>query len=263
MGASADFAQRYGPWAVVAGASEGLGAAFADALAARGQNLLLIARRAGLLADLSERIRSQRAVEVRTLPLDLGDPGFAASLSEAARDLAVGTIVYNAAFSPIGRFLERSEQELLGVVDVNVRGPVLLLRTLLPAMAERRRGAVVLMSSLAGLQGSPRIATYAASKAFDTVLAEGLWAELRDCGIDVLACCAGAIRTPAFGRSAERDAPGTLDPAAVAEQTLDALGRGPRVVPGFVNRLAALANGRLLPRRLAIRVMAANTRSLT
>lgn len=258
-----DFVARYGPWAAVAGASEGLGAAFAEALAARGSSLLLLARRADVLGELARRIREQRGVEVRTLAIDLADPELASALAEASRDLPVGVAVYNAAFSPVGSFLEIPPSDLLRVVDVNVRGPVVFLRTLAPGMLARRRGALVLMSSLAGLQGSPRIATYAASKAFDTILAEGLFGELQPRGIDVVAACAGAIRTPGYAAVSRRDAPGTLDPAEVAERTLAALGKGPRVVPGRVNRLASFFTGRLLPRRAAIRLMAANTRELT
>jgi len=114
---------------------------------------------------------------------------------DAAAGREIGVLVYNAASAPIGNFLELPQQHLLQVVDVNIRAPIVFVHTLVPPMLERRRGAVVLMSSLSGLQGSPRIATYAASKAFNTILAEGLWGELRQNGIDVLASCAGAIRT--------------------------------------------------------------------
>ena len=145
------------------------------------------------------------------------------------------------------------------VVDVNVRAPVALLRTFLPPMTERGRGAVVLMTSLAGNQGTPRIAAYAASKAFTRVLAESLWYELKDRGIDVVACCAGAVRTPGYAMAAGKDAPGTLDPEKVVEQTLRALGHGPVVIPGFINRAATVFMSRLLPRRTAIAIMAGST----
>lgn len=258
-----NFVARYGPWAVVAGASEGLGAAFADALAARGLNLLLLARRADLLEKVAQGIRSMRGVEVRPLAMDVADADVGRALSEAAAELEIGVLVYNAAFAPIGNFMERPQADLLQVVDVNIRGPIVFIRNLVPAMLERGRGGVVLMSSLAGLQGSPRISAYAASKAFNTVLAESLWGELGQQGIDVLACCAGAIRTPGFAETSSRDAPGMLDPEEVAQQALAALGRGPRVVPGLVNRIASFTMERLLPRRLAVRLMAANTRDLT
>ena len=258
-----NFCSRYGPWAVVVGASEGLGEAFARQLAAGGLNLLLLARRANLLGEVEKRIRDEQGTQVRSLSIDVADPELGTRLADATRDLEVGMLVYNAAFAPIGPFVERSEAELRRVVDVNVAGPLIALHQLLPPMCERGRGGVVLMSSLSGLQGSPRIATYAASKAFNTILAEGLWGELEEHGIDVLASCAGAISTPNYTEASQKTAPGTLDPEEVARQTLDALGRGPRVVPGWVNRIASVLMGRLLPHKTAVRLMAANTKDLS
>ncbi len=118
------------------------------------------------------------------------------------------------------------------------------------------------MTSLTGNQGTPRIAAYAASKAFARVLAESLWFELKDQGIDVIACCAGAVRTPGYAMAAGKDAPGTLDAEKVVERALRALGHGPVVIPGFVNRVATLVMTRLLPRRTAIAILAASTDSL-
>jgi hypothetical protein len=120
------------------------------------------------------------------------------------------------------------------------------------------------MASLAGAQGTPHVATYAASKAFEIVLAEGLWHELRAHGVDVLVSCAGAVATPGYERAARSSrAPGTLPPDVVAERSLAALGRGPRVTPGWFNALVGFIVGRLLPRRLAVALMAASTRTLT
>ena len=257
------FRQSYGPFAVVVGASEGLGAAFAQELASRGMDLLLLARRKTLLERLAAEIRSHHGVEVRCLPIDVVASDLGQQIEEAIRDLEVGLLVYNAAFAPVGPFLERSDEELRRVAAVNMVGPMLFVRRLAPAMCRRGRGAIVLMSSLSGFQGSPRIAAYAASKAFNTILAEGLWGELRDAGLDVVASCAGAIRTPNFAETSQDDAPGTLDPAEVARRTLDGLTRGPRVVPGLLNKIVALLNGRILTRRAAIRLMAANTKDLS
>jgi short-subunit dehydrogenase len=247
----------------VAGASEGLGAAFAAALAARGLNLVLLARRASLLAEVKERLAAETSIDVRTEACDLARPDLANFFRAVTRDLEVGLGIYNAAYAPIGNVLDRSHDELVRVVDVNVRGPLVFARSLAPAMVARGRGGIVLMSSMAGFQGAPRIATYAASKAFNTVFGEGLWAELAPHGIDVLVSCAGAVRTPGYKSSAGGDAPGTLDPAVVAERTLDALGRGATVVPGAINRIARFVLGRVLPRRAAVALMAKNTRDLT
>ena len=119
------------------------------------------------------------------------------------------------------------------------------------------------MSSLSGLQGSPHVSVYAATKAFNAILAEGLWYELRAHGVEVAVCCAGAMRTPGYNRSFDRDVPGMLSPDAAASRTLDALGKGPRLVPGLINRMSAQLMSRLLPRRTAIRLIGRNTKHIT
>jgi hypothetical protein len=257
-----DFRARYGRSAVVAGASEGLGAAFAEALAARGLDLVLLARRAAVLEALGAELTAKHGVAVRTLACDLAEPGFADALAEATRGLEVGLGVYNAAYSFVGPLLERPLEDALRVVEVNCAGPLRFVHALAPAMLARGRGGLVLMSSLAAFHGGPRLAAYAASKAFNLILAEGLWGELAPKGVDVLASCPGAIRTPGYLRRAASDAPGTLDPEVVATRTLDALGRGPTVVPGAVNRLATIVLGRLLPRASAVSIMGRSTADL-
>lgn len=257
------FALKYGPWALVAGASEGLGAAFAAALATRGLNLLLLARRADHLQAVAETVRANTSVQVRTQAFDLARPDLADALATLIANTDIGLAVYNAAFAPVGELTSRPMDDLLGVVDVNIRGPLIVARTLAPKMTARGRGGIVLMSSLAGYQGAPRIATYAASKAFNIVLGEGLWRELKPHGVDVIVSSAGAIRTPGYAKAAGKDAPGTLDAATVAEQTLDALGRGPVVVPGTTNRIARFVLGRMLPRRTAIEIFARSTKDLS
>lgn len=255
------FQQKYGPWAVVAGASEGLGAAFAQALAARGLNLLLLARRAELLEAVAAPLRAK--VEVRTAAIDLARPDLATALEDLTTDLDIGLALYNAAFAPVGELQAHPLDDLLRVIDVNIRAPLIFARTLAPKLTARHRGGLILMSSLAGYQGAPRIATYAASKAFNIVLGEGLWHELKPHGVDVLVSTAGAIRTPGYAAAAQGDAPGTLDAAAVANTTLDALGNGPVVIPGTTNRVARFVLGRLLPRRTAIAIFARSTKDLT
>jgi short-subunit dehydrogenase len=256
------FPERYGSWALIAGASAGLGAAYARALARRGMNLVLVARRKDLLEKLAQDLRGQFGVEVRCHSGDLATAGLSEGLRGSIPDLEVGLVVYNAAQAPVGDFAEAKSSDLFRVIDVNVRGPVALLRTFLPPMIERRRGAVVIMSSLAGNQGSPRIAAYAASKAFLRVLGEGLWRELKGKGIDVIVCCAGAVRTPGYAETSGTDAPGTLEPEFVAERTLRAIQKGPVVLPGFINVAANWFMSRLLSRRAAIGIMAGSTNNL-
>jgi short-subunit dehydrogenase len=199
---------------------------------------------------------------VRTASFDLSRPDVGETVAALVEGLEVGLLIYDAAASAIGPFLERPVADHLRVLDVNCRGPLLLVHLLSGAMARRGRGGILLMASLAGGQGNPWLASYAASKAFEIVLAEGLWAELAGRGVDVLACRAGATRTPAYEATRPRAGVPLMAPAAVAEAALGALGRGPIVVAGPLNRVAAFLFTRLLPRRAAIRIMERATRRL-
>jgi short-subunit dehydrogenase len=247
------FAQYYGPWALVAGGSEGLGAAFADEIARRGVNLILVARRPEQLERTAARLRAERAVEVITVAADLTDCAALDQLSAAAAGAEVGLVVANAALAPAGSFLAAAEVEIAGAVDLNCRASALLAHRFLPAMAGRGRGGVIFVSSLAGMQGVPTLAAYSATKSFLITLGEALWAELRGSGVDVLTVCPGAVSTPGY-QAAARPAPGTTAPAAVAATALTSLGRGFRVVPGGLNRISAFTLQRLAPRRAAIAI---------
>lgn len=255
--------EEYGRWALVAGASEGLGAAFARALAARGHDLILIARRPEPLEKLATQLRTDHPVEVVTAALDLGAAGLAAQVSALVEGREVGVLVCNAASAPLGAFTEQSLADKLLALDVNCRSPLTLLHLLLPPMIARARGAVVLMSSLTAFVGSPWASVYGATKAFNLCLAEALWGEVSRHGVRVIASCAGATRTPGYLKTAAPGgAPGELEPAQVAEETLDALGGGPLVIPGAFNRFASFLMRRLMPRRTAIGLIGAQTRKL-
>jgi uncharacterized protein len=258
-----EFRERYGPWALVAGASAGLGAAFAQQLAGRGLNLLLVARRADALDHLAAGLRAEHGVEVRTLATDLGRPDLGATAQELTAGLDVGLLVYNAAFSVIGPFLDHPVAEHLQVIDVNCRGPLVLAHLFGGGMARRGRGGIVLMTSTAGSQGGPWISTYAASKAFNLLFAEALWDELGERGVHVVACRAGATRTPGYQASKPRPSRvPLLRPEFVAEKALAALGRQPSVVPGWFYACSAFLMNRLMPRRMTIRIMGRATRKL-
>jgi short-subunit dehydrogenase len=258
-----DFKSTYGPWALVAGASEGLGAAFAYALASRGLNLILIARRMDKLEVLARELETIYGVETKAHSIDLADFQLVKKFVSKI-ELNVGLLVYNAAFAPIGYFENVALENLGKIVDVNIKTPLLLTKLLSVKMIEKRKGGIVLMSSLAGTQGSPKIATYAASKAFNAIFAEGIWLELKKHGIHVLASCAGAISTPGYKNAQNsKDAPGTLSASEVAEQTIKALGKGPTVIPGFTNKLAHFFMNRIFPRKWAISIMDKNTKDLT
>jgi short-subunit dehydrogenase len=258
-----NFKAKYGSWAMVAGASEGLGAAFAEVLAERGLNLILIARRLDKLEGLASKLKEIYRVEIQVYTLDLSDFGALKKL-HYQHGKAIGLLVYNAAYAPIGYFENISEESLEQIVDVNIKAPLLLSKLVSKQMIDGKKGGIVLMSSLAGTQGSPKIATYAASKAFNSILAEGLWKELKKHDIDVLASCAGAISTPGYKNAQNtKDAPGTLSAKQVAEDTLNALGKGPTTIPGVTNKLAQFFMNRIFPRKWAISIMDKNTKDLS
>ncbi len=251
---SGHFASRYGPWALVAGASEGLGRAYSLQLADRGLNVALIARRSEPLEATAEAVRS-RGVEARPLALDLARPDVIDALEPAVGDLEIGLLVYNAGISTQRDYLEADLASHLRMLDVNCRGPVLLAHHFGRAMAERGRGGIVLMSSAAGFVGSGLNALYAATKAFDTVLGEGLASDLEHRGIDVLSMVAGATRTPEFERSQRGTSPtAVMEPDDVVREALDALGHTSMRVAGR-NKWAAFVLQRLLPRRVAVRIL--------
>lgn len=257
------FVDRYGPWAVVAGASEGIGASFSHKLAARGINLVLVARRAKPLDELAEALRDAYGVEVRTQPLDLGSADAVPGLHSATEELDVGLLIYNAAYSPIGAFLDIEVEEHLKAVDVNVCGPLRVSHYFGRRLVARGKGGIILMSSMSGFQGTAMVANYAATKAYDTILAEGLWYELGQRGVDVHACIAGATLTPNYESSTDRIPSSGLarpmKPDDVTEQALRELGRRPRGVSGRRNRVASALLTRLLGREAAIQMVSKET----
>jgi len=258
-----NFQERYGPYALIAGGSYGLGAAFAEAVARRGLNLVLIARQQERLLATADRLKETYKIDVIPIAADLADCENVIKIISSL-DVSISLLVYNAAFAPIGPFEMASEAHLALAASVNVTAPLLLTKHLTGSMIQQKRGGIVLMSSMAGVQGSPNIAAYAATKSFNTILAEGLWKELKPHGVDVLACCAGAILTPGYQAAGKaKRAPGTLTAGKVAEKTLNALGKGPIVVPGAVNKVGRFVLTRLLCRKAAIGIMSKNTGGLS
>ena len=228
------FAARYGPWAVIAGATDGTGAAYADRLAARGLNLLLVARREPELQALAEQLRGRHGREVRVLSADLSHAGAADRMAQAAQGLEVGLYVSNAGADTLGvDFLDAPASAWLALVDRNVRSVVAACHRFAGPMRRRGRGGLILMSSGAGMGGQARIGVYTATKAFDLNLAESLWAELRSAGVDVLGVVAPPMATPTLLKTLARNGleiPGIYAPEDVVRQALDGLADGPCLI---------------------------------
>lgn len=253
--------ERYGPWAVVLGGSEGIGAAFARQLGADGVNVVLVARNPGPLRATADNVRAT-GVDVRTISLDLTADGAIDEIAGATDDLEVGLVVYNAGAVHAGdEFLDLPVDFALNLVRLNCVGPVQVSHHFGSTMAERGRGGILFVGSMSGVCGAARTVGYSASKAFVQVWAEGLWAELAPRGVDVVALIAGATRTPAMARSGalvERFDP--MEPDDVAREGLEHLTDGPVWVPsrlrGFFDQLGQM------PRDEAVNTMTAGGRMI-
>ena len=253
------FLDRYGPWALVAGASEGIGASFARALATRGLNLVLVARRTGPLQSLAMELSEQHGVQSRVVAIDLTSPGLHRAVAEATQDVEVGLLVCNAALSLMSAFVELELDDILRSVELNVRAPLVLAHLFGRLMAKRGRGGIVFMSSVAGIIGSPYSATYAGSKAFALGFGDSLWAELEPRGVDVVTCAAGPTETPTYAQVRTSSFPPAMNPERVVSAALRTLGRRPRVVPGLFNWLTTWLLAPV-PRTATLRMIAAQTR---
>jgi uncharacterized protein len=255
---------RYGPWALVVGASDGIGAAFASALAARGLDVALVARRQPELERLSERLRADHGVRTRVVVADVGTRDGLEAAAGIGEE--IGLLVVNAALAPIAAYRDLPPDRLDAMLDLNCRAAAHLTRRLGAGMLDRGRGGVILLSSLAGDQGSALVVHYAATKAYLRVLAEGLWAEWGPAGVDVLACCPGLVETPTYERARPARIGALVPPPmtadAVVRAALGALGRRPVVIPGWRNRLSAGFANRLLPRRTRVGLVSRQTRAM-
>jgi uncharacterized protein len=244
---AADLHARYGGWAVVTGASSGIGECYAIALAKRGFPLVLTARREDRLTALASRLADEHGVETHVVPLDLGQPGACGRLVEGIGDRDVGLLVNNAGFGFSGRFLDIDREHYEAMVQLNCAVPVSLTHLLLPGLLERGRGAMIILASVAGYQPTPFFAVYGATKAFDLMLGEALWSELQGTGVDVLAVSPGETNTEFSSQAHFAREGGGMDAMKVVEASLGRLGRAPSYVPGIANKFSAFLH-RLLPR---------------
>ena len=262
----ADFRDRYGPWALVTGAGNGLGAEFARQLAKRGLNVVLVDLDGAGLEAIATELRVQSGVEIRTVQLDLAHPAFMTQLEPVIQELDIGLVINNAGISALGLFTGRPLQDQLSVEDVNVRAPLVLAHHFAPRLIQRGKGGLLFVSSLSALQGTAYVANYAATKSWNLIFAEGLWEEMRGTGVDVLGYLVGSTRTPGFVNSRPRLERASLvkvmEMPEVVKGALASLGKGPTRVAGASNGMAAALLCRLLPRKWAVKVVSGTTRKL-
>ncbi|HXU27792.1 MAG TPA: SDR family NAD(P)-dependent oxidoreductase, partial [Bacteroidia bacterium] len=257
---------KYGKTALVAGASEGLGAAFANHLAAQGMNLVLIARRKEPLQQLADQLTAKYKIEVVCISCDLADPNATQQIQTQLADKEINLLVYNAALSYIGPFEKNTAENNTQMAIANMLTPMNMAYTFGEKMLQKKCGAIILMASLAGFQGSGFLSVYASTKAFNRVLAESLWYEWKNKGIDVMACCAGATATPNFiNTKPEKSnffAPKVQSPEEVVTECFQKLGKQPSFVTGFGNKFASFIMQKLMPRKMAVNIMGDTTKKM-
>jgi short-subunit dehydrogenase len=192
-----EFLNRYGPWAIVCGASEGTGAEFSLQAAAKGLNVILVARRAEKLEELASQLRDSHGVQVVTHSLDLSSPGAAAELQKVAEGRDVGLVVFNAGGDSVGgRFLDNSYEAWRTLLQRNIDMLTEACHRFARAFVKRGRGGLLLVGSEAALGGTGRLAIYTATKGYALNFGESLWKELQPHGVDVLNLLIGATDTP-------------------------------------------------------------------
>jgi len=229
-----EFARRYGPVAVVTGASSGIGRGFAELLAAKGLDLVLTARRQELLDELASQLKAAHGTTCRTLALDLSRPDAAETIAAGTADLDVGLLVSNAGFPITGNHAKVDGAELTEMVLVNALAPLQLSRLFIPRLAARGHGGIIFTSSVEGFIGFPFSAAYSATKGLVNSFGEALWAELKPHHIDVLTLCPGPTDTGAPVRVGIdiHQYPGVLTGAEAASVALDNITEGPTVISG-------------------------------
>ena len=236
------FAERYGRWALVAGASDGVGSAFAREIARRGVNVVLLARRQHVLDEVAASIRAESGVETRVVAVDLAAADAMARVRDVTTGLEIGFLVYCAGADPSFQpLLANPVETATAMVQRNCLVPLEMCHHFAAPMVERGRGGIVILGSAAGFVGAPNMVAYAASKAFDMVMAEALWAELQGQGVDVLGLILGETDTPALrrlraslGHDDDPQAPlaNAATPQQVVAEAFENLANGPTWIVG-------------------------------
>ena len=252
---SGSFESKYGPWALVTGAARGLGAEFARQVALRGLNVVMVDVLADEQAQVAKEIQSSTGREIKTVVTDLSTADFMEHIRQEIEELEIGLLICNAATSSVEHFFDVGLEAKLETVAVNVRSPLILVHELGLEMRKRGHGGIILLSSAAVLQGTALTSNYAATKAYNLILAEGLWDELRREGMDVLGFMPGATRTPGFmGSNPQLERVPqmkVMEPEPTVAEALEVLGKQLSHIAGKRNRRIAFLVNRFMSRKRA------------
>lgn len=245
---------KYGPWAFVTGASSGIGLELAERIAEAGINLVLTARRKDVLVDIASRLTARHGVQIEVLAADLSKPEDVGHILSSIAHVEIGLFIASAGFGTSGYFKDGNLPEELNMLEVNCNSLMRMTHHFCGYFASKRRGGIVLISSIVGFQGVPYAAHYAATKAYVQSLAEALAVEMKGFGVDVLAAAPGPVHTGFEARANMRQS-GALTPQQVGVPILKALGRKQTVLPGWLTKVLVYSL-RTAPRWGKVRIMA-------
>ena len=241
-----EFRQKYGPWALITGASSGIGMEFARQIAEMGLNLVLVARREDKLKTLAEELKDKYAIDVKVVSADLSRDDFLPVLKEATSNIEIGLLVNNAGLTTTGKVIDNSLEDELNLLHLNCRAPLILAHEFGKPMRDRKRGGIIFLGSVVAFASIPDWANYAASKSYDLMLAEAMAAEMKEYNVDVLALCPGFTRTE-FAEFARLNDLMAMDVQPVVKLALSKLGKSRIAVPGIMNKFNVLST-RMTPR---------------
>lgn len=256
-----DLKAKYGAWAIVTGASDGIGKETAKLLAEAGLNLVLVARRKTLLETIAADLTDRFSVNVQVIAADLSSQEAVTELIHKTNHLEIGLLIAAAGYGTSGRLIELPLEQELNMLDLNCRAVIVLCHHFGKRFATQKRGGIILFSSLVAFQGVPMSANYAATKAYIQSLAEALHAELAPFGVDILASAPGPINS-GFAARADMQMSRALQPDVVARDTLRALGHKTTVRPGMLSKLL-IGSLSVLPRSVRVRIMGQIMRNMT
>lgn len=241
-----DFLEKYGPWAIITGASSGIGAEFARQIAAKGLNVVLVARRKQLLEALASELSEAHKIEVKVIESDLSVDGFQNDILDETNDLDIGLLVNNAGMNCEGSFYRRDLDRNLQMLQLNMKAPYVLAYEFGKHFLSRGRGGIIFTSSVSAFNAHPYLTHYAATKAYILSLAEGLNYEFKEKNVDVLALCPGFTKSEMT--KGLKDNPMLMEATPVVQAALDGLGKKVSVIPGFLNKTQVFINNRILNR---------------
>ncbi len=240
------FLEKYGSWAVITGASSGIGVEFAKQIAALGLNTVLVARRKARLEALAKELESQYKIKTLCVECDVAEDGFQNIILDATKDLEVGLMVNNAGINCEGQFFRGDLNRNMQMIQVNMKAPFVLAYEYGKKFVEQKRGGIIFTSSISAFNAHPYLSHYAATKAYILSLAESMNYEFKDKNVDVIALCPGMTKSEMT--KGMKDSMLLMEAKPVVESALQELGKSAVIIPGIVNKVQSFINSRMLGR---------------